>query len=296
VLEHKGHDARIAGNVVLLGGTGFLGRQLALVLRERGAAVRVLGSADIELTAQGAAAALADAWGADDALVFLSAITPDRGRGIDAFMANLRMAEAVCAAISASPPRHVVYLSSDAVYPFGDAPISECSAPSAPDLYGAMHWAREVMLGSVARGRLAVLRSTLLYGAGDPHNSYGPNRLRRMACNKGTITLFGAGEETRDHVTATDAAHIVAEVLAHGSTGLLNVASGRSVNYDDLARRIANLFDEPVEVTHTPRQNPVTHRHFDVTALRRAFPEFRFTNLDAGLRIAHEEMLAGRDA
>jgi hypothetical protein len=41
----------------------------------------------------------------------------------------------------------------------------------------------------------------------------------------------------------------------------------------------------------TPRQNPVTHRHFDTTALVKAFPTFAFEPLDAGLARAHRDML-----
>jgi hypothetical protein len=38
-----------------------------------------------------------------------------------------------------------------------------------------------------------------------------------------------------------------------------------------------------VPVTGTPRANPITHRHFDVTATMTAFPRFRYTDLDTGL-------------
>jgi len=296
MLTHKRDTPRVDGEVVVLGSTGFLGRQLLQQLSGQGVEVRGLGSSQVDLTAEGAAEKLDGVWGEGDALVFLSAITPDRGRGVDAFMANLRMARAVCAAVQATPPRHLVYISSDAVYPFGDGPISEGSPPCADDLYGAMHWAREVMLRSVAADRLAVLRSTLLFGTGDPHNSYGPNRLRRMARDKGEITLFGGGEETRDHVHVDDAARLLAEVLFHESVGLLNLASGNSVSYDALARQIADLFEPTVKVVHTPRQNPETHRHFDITALRRSFPKFVFTDLGPGLGKAHDDMIAAPDA
>ena len=47
-----------------------------------------------------------------------------------------------------------------------------------------------------------------------------------------------------------------------------------------------------VDVELTPRQNPITHRSFDITNLRKAFPQFGFTPLDDGLRQAHAGMLA----
>ena len=63
-----------------------------------------------------------------------------------------------------------------------------------------MHLVREVMLRSALTAPLAILRPTLLYGAADPHNGYGPNRFRRLAAAGQDIVLFGEGEEQRDHV------------------------------------------------------------------------------------------------
>ena len=37
-----------------------------------------------------------------------------------------------------------------------------------------MHLARELMLKATVKAPLAVVRSTLIYGEGDPHNGYDP--------------------------------------------------------------------------------------------------------------------------
>jgi nucleoside-diphosphate-sugar epimerase len=201
------------------------------------------------------------------------------------------MAANVCAALEKTPVAHIVYFSSDAVYPMDVARVTEASCAQPADLYGVMHLTREVMLRTSARAPVAVLRSTLVYGAGDTHNSYGPNRFRRMARTERHITLFGEGEEQRDHILVDDVAALAWQVLRHRSSGTLNLATGRSISYAELAREVAALFDGPIEVVGTPRQNPITHRHFDVTALRKAFPTFRFTLLEKGLAKAHREML-----
>jgi nucleoside-diphosphate-sugar epimerase len=135
-----------------------------------------------------------------------------------------------------------------------------------------------------------VLRSTLVYGAGDTHNSYGPNRFRRQAAQEGRITLGGGGEETRDHLFVEDVAELLGRVLAHRSRGLLNLATGRSHTFADVAAGVAAQFPEPVAVVTTPRTGPITHRAFDITRLLSAFPGFVFTPLEAGLARAH-----GRD-
>jgi UDP-glucose 4-epimerase len=69
----------------------------------------------------------------------------------------------------------------------------------------------------------------------------------------------------------------------HGSSGLLNLATGKSESFRTVAEIIAARAGRPAEIGSSPRQNPETHRHFDITNLLRAFPETRFKSLDDGL-------------
>jgi hypothetical protein len=51
---------------------------------------------------------------------------------------------------------------------------------------------------------------------------------------------------------------------------------------------------QDVEIATSPRANPITHRHFDVSALLSAFPGFRFTPLADGLARMAAETPAAR--
>lgn len=277
--------------VIVLGGRGFIGGALLAAFERAGIPALAPSSIELDLTAEGAGGRLAVLLRPTDALVVLAALTPDKGRGISPFLKNLAMGANICGAVEQVTPAHVVYLSSDAVYPLDIGLVSETSCAQPTDLYGVMHLAREIMVQASAKAPVAVLRPTLVYGATDTHNAYGPNRLRRMAHRDGRITLFGQGEEMRDHIAVDDVAALALLVLRHGSAGTLNLATGRSISYADLARKVAALFDKPIDIDGAPRQNPITHRHFDITALRRAFPTFVFTPLDDGLAKAHREML-----
>jgi nucleoside-diphosphate-sugar epimerase len=114
-----------------------------------------------------------------------------------------------------------------------------------------------------------------------------------MAEKDRKIVLGGKGEETRDHMLVDDAVAMIREVLRHRSHGLMNLASGQSATFDEVARLIAALYDPPAEVVHMAQQSAVTHRHFDPAIRRRAFPNFRFTPLAEGLRKTHRELLPG---
>jgi nucleoside-diphosphate-sugar epimerase len=291
MLTHHQPQPAAPARAVLIGGNGFLGRALARRLEAAGVPLLSLGSADIDLAAPGAGADLAARLRPDDAVVVLAALAPSRGRDIAAFVRNIEIARGVCDALTRQPVAHVVAISTDGVYDFGEGLVSEATAPATPDTYGTAHRAREVMFASVVKCPLCVLRPTMLFGDGDPHNSYGPNRFVRLAQKDGRITLGGGGEETRDHVWVEDAARLIEQVLRHRSSGLLNVATGVSISFDALARKVAALFKNDVPVVHTPRGSAITHRSFDPADTLKAFPAFRYTPRDEALRLAYAATL-----
>ncbi len=292
MLVHHSHPPAAPARVVVLGANGFIGRNLVRRLMRDGTPHLALGSSEIDLTQADAADRLVALLAPDDAVVMLAALTPDRGRDLATFLRNIDIARAVCLALERVPAAHVIYVSSDAVYPFGEGIVSEASAANPSDLYGTMHRTREVMVGASTKAPYAVLRPTLVYGGEDTHNSYGPNRFVRQALKEGKIVLGGGGEETRDHVFVDDVARVIDLVLRHRSAGVLNLATGRSLSFDAVARAIAGLFEAAPAVVYTPRTTPMTYRSFDVTAMLRAFPGVALTPLEAGLRPAYAALLA----
>lgn len=271
------------GRVIILGGSGFLGRNLAAKLAIYDINVVSIGSSDIDLTDPHAGNSLADRLRSDDAVVFMSAITPDKGRDSSAFVRNLAMGKAVLEAISAVRPRHLTYASSDAVYSFANAAISEGSLACPLDLYGAMHRAREISLAAESRTPLMILRFTAIFGVGDTHNSYGPNRFIYQALGAKKITIIGNGEETRDHLYINDAVEITCRAVLSGRVGILNVASGSSVSFRELSEQIAALCPG-TEIETSQRRSNITFRRFDTQSIAEAFPDFRATPIQEGLR------------
>jgi nucleoside-diphosphate-sugar epimerase len=292
MLSHAFSTPAKPNRVVVLGTGGFIGRRLRKLCETSGIEHCGLGSGDIDLAQASAGMQLAERLRPQDVLVFLAALTPDKGRDSGTLMRNLSMARCVCEAAGRVELAQLVYASSDAVYSFATSLISE-ETPAVPvDLYGVMHRTRELMLASEAKAPLAILRFTAVYGDGDTHNSDGPNRFVRQAREEGRIALFGEGEETRDHLHIGDAAEVIGKVVVHRSAGLLNVATGRSETFRHVADLIAARAGHPVKVIPSLRQNPPTHRHFDTTNLIRAFPAMHFKSIEEGLPAS----LAGTEA
>jgi nucleoside-diphosphate-sugar epimerase len=287
VLEHLNPVRKAPSRVVIIGAGGFVGGAIGDQLAADKVPMLALTRKELDLLKPQASATLQRLLRADDSVVFVSALAPTRNNAM--LIDNLRMAEAICAALSAQPVAQLVYISSDAVYADDANPVTERSCQQPSSLHGAMHLAREIMLRATLKLPLAILRPTLIYGTKDPHNGYGPNRFRRLAAKGEAITLFGEGEEKRDHVHVDDVAALVGAVLQHRSTGALNIATGRSASFREVAEMIAALSSRSVEIRGTPRQNPITHRHFDITDCLKAFPEFHCISLRDGLaRVAKE--------
>lgn len=263
-------------------GAGFVGGAIAAALTQRGGSVLALRR-EFDLLSADAATRLADLLRPDDAVVAVAAKAPVKNVGM--LVDCVRMAGAIVAAVEATKPAHMLYVSSDAVYADAPLPLTE-AAPLLPTaLHGHMHVVREAMFAA-AGVPLAILRPTLIYGAADPHNGYGPNRFARLAKAGQPIALFGEGEERRDHIAVEDVAELAAGLLMRRSTGALNAATGRVASFREIALSIAALVPHSVAVTGTVRVGEMPHggyRPFDPAGIARAFPDFRFTPLEAGL-------------
>ena len=290
MLHHLELSTKAPARVVVLGAGGFVGRTTVDLLTARDIATLPLGRMEVDLLAADAKVRLMNLLRSDDVLIITSAKAPCRDN--EMLADNIRMMATVCFALEQKPVAHVVYISSDAVYRDSEKPITELSCAEPSSLHGAMHLAREIMLRSAVKTPLAVLRPSLLYGAGDPHNGYGPNRFRRIAAEGREIVLFGEGEERRDHVLIDDLAELIYRVITHLSQGILNIATGDVHSFRTIAEKIAAMVSKPVAVRSGLRQGPMPHggyRPFDISGCRKAFPDFRYTPLADGLVKAQKE-------
>jgi UDP-glucose 4-epimerase len=290
VLTHGNAIATPPRRVVVCGAAGFVGNAIASRCEHDGVTVLRLTRREVDLLSSGAAGRLAGLLRDGDVFVAAAALAPCRTAAM--LRDNMIMAAAMVEACAAVELAQVINISSDAVYADSTLPLTEAS-PRAPDsLHGAMHLAREIMFGTVVAALLATLRPTLIYGAADPHNGYGPNRFRRLAALGEPIVLFGKGEEQRDHVLIDDVAELALRVIARRSRGAVNIATGRTASFREIAEMCAALSGNAVPIVETPRHGPMPHngyRAFDPDACRSAFPDFRFVPLADGLAKAQRD-------
>lgn len=293
MLKHLNSTSKAPQRLVVIGAAGFVGKAVAARMERDGVSVLRITRDQVDLSAADAGARLAALFRTGDAVVAAAARAPCKNA--DMLIENMVMVRAMAQALSSVDVTHVVNISSDAVYADSPAPLNENSCASPGSLHGVMHLAREVMLRSEVKAPFVSLRPSLLYGAGDPHNGYGPNRFRRLAAKGQEIVLFGNGEERRDHIFIDDVAELVAQVLYRRSEGTLNVATGTVHSFREIADKVVALSGQPVAIRATPRSGPMPHngyRPFETATCRKAFPDFRYTPLEDGLARAQRDMEA----
>ena len=269
--------------VVVFGASGFIGKAIVSQLTKDNISVLSLSSKEVDLFNHQSIEKISTLVKPTDSVILLSALTPDKGKDIATFNKNIAMMANLVAALKMSGCAHFVYFSSDAVYSSQSDYVNE-NTPAAPeDLYGLMHRTREIM-GKELTAPYLILRPTLVYGDGDTHNAYGPNRFLRSALSSGKISLFGGGEELRDHIAVEDIAELVILCLQDKAQGILNLATGNSTSFFEVATLVKSKLPLNVQIEKFARQTPIWHRHFDITNLIKRFPKLQFQELTTYLK------------
>jgi nucleoside-diphosphate-sugar epimerase len=170
-------------------------------------------------------------------------------------------------------------------------PIAE-DHPQDPDSpYGASKLAEEKMClvyNKLYGMRNVALRYFNVYGKRQRFDAYGnviPIFAEHMLRHE-SVTIFGDGEQTRDFVNVTDVAHAnYSAALSPDAAGPFNTGSGTRISINDLAKMMADVTGEPVDIQWgAPRPGDVRDSLAAVGAAERAFGFRPSVALEAGMR------------
>lgn len=285
--EHLNSAPEAPERLVVVGAGGFVGSSIVEAAMAHDIEVLPLRRSDVDLLADGSGASLRPILRPGDAVAFVSALAPCKDYLM--FEQNIRMVKNAIDGFLEQPPDYILNISSDAVYSDSMEPLTEKSPKAPENLHGQMHVARETMLtASLAQTPLGSLRPTLIYGADDPHNGYGPNRFRRQAQAGEDIPLFGNGEERRDHVSVLDVAELAIRMIRHRTTGALNATTGRLATFHELAEMAIRFAGTGSKIQTLPRTGRMPHngyRAFVPAEVHRLFPDFAFRELEHGFAL-----------
>jgi nucleoside-diphosphate-sugar epimerase len=268
---------------LIFGSNGFLANELKNKLKNKTKNFYFISSKNINLTNLTSSKKLLK-FKSTYNIVFFSAITPDKGNDDNTFIKNILMINNFFKFFDVKKINHFIYISSDAVYNLNDKLINENTSPQPNDLYGLMHLTREKIISSkILNTNLLILRLTMVYGKGDTHNSYGPNRFLRELKKDKKITLFGKGLDERDFIFVDDVIKIIIKSLNAKFYGIYNIASGFSYSFYQIAKLIFRVNFYKENILYIKNSNSITKRKFNINKLVKDF-HFKTKALKDGLK------------
>lgn len=271
----------IPERVVILGAGGFISNALEELLIKSKIQYLVYKRNDLDLAKNDSVSVLVNNLKTTDVVIFIAAKAPVKDE--DMLILNLNIGKTICEALKKVKVKHLIYVSSDAVYADSPTPLTEASLTSPESLHGMMHLTREIMLKNVYDGPLCIIRPTLIYGPKDPHNGYGPNKFIRLAKSNIDVEIFGNGEEKRDHVFIDDLASIILMIILNQAIGVLNVATGKLLSFLNIVETTIDQLESKSKIIRIPRKSEMPHngyRAFDISNFKKVFPEFEYRNFE----------------
>jgi UDP-glucose 4-epimerase len=197
--------------------------------------------------------------------------------------ANLADAIARC-----EVPR-VAVCSSMAVYGSQVPPFDEKLTPQPEDPYGAAKAALEVdvrAMGDVFGTSWCIFR---------PHNVYGPRQnladpyrnvvaiFMRQALAGEPLTVFGDGLQVRAFSFIDDVSRALADITMSGHQGIVNVGGEEPTTILDLALRVKDATGSSSEIVHLPPRHEVRDAFCSHDVLRSLAGGWEPTRMDAGI-------------
>ena len=267
--------------VVVVGCNGFIGSSVIKALSNLGIENLGIAKEDYNLLEEYTSSKLNKILKEDDQIVFTSAIAPSKSA--QDVRKSIKMAEVFCNSISELNIKQVILISSDSVYGDKSGLFNELSSCDPNSFHGLAQLSREVVLRNSSIKNLAILRVCAVYGEGDTHNGYGPNRFINQIRNSEGIKVFGEGLNFRDHIHIDDVVNLIIRSLKNNLSGTLNVVSGKSYSFRDVAEKCREIFNPQAEIYNSGSEGEIVMKSFDNSRISETFPDFTAIDLLSGL-------------
>ena len=270
--------------LVIFGKNGFIAKELILKLKKKKIFFKAFSKKELNLEQKSSIKKIKNFVKKDSIVIFISAIAPCKNL-ID-LEKNKKMALNLIQGLLGKKIKQLIYISSDAVYSDTKKKITEFSKCKPSSIHGKMHLFREKILFKFFEKKLTILRPTLIYGKGDTHNSYGPNKFLRLIKEKKNIKLFGKGEELRDHISIDDVVNFIILSLGKNLNEKINLVTGKTISFFNIAKLCIKR-GKNCKIIFVKRNGPMPHnglRKFDNKKIKNIFKNYTYQNIKTYIR------------
>ena len=104
---------------------------------------------------------------------------------------------------------------------------------------------------------------------------------------KKNITIFGNGEEKRDHIYIEDVIYIIMECLTKKGKGIINVVTGQVSSFRKIAKLVNKITKNKKIIKKLKRNGPMPHngyRPFNNSLLKRKFTGLKIRKIESGIQ------------
>lgn len=284
-------------NLIILGGTGFVGEYLVRELSRSGknricavyysplsARERIAGVKYRRLDLRHPGSRLAMLLRDADVLVLLT--QPDRlmtGNVLKALAGSKRL-------------KKIVFVSTILVYSDRRSPQNENSVPKPVTDYEIGKLEEEKLYTEFARDRglkLVITRLANVYG--DIKNRGIVSHMLHALISSKPLTVNDKGGQIRDYIYVEDAARLLHLVIDHDQKckfEIINICSGKGISVMDLLMRIERIARSHIDFNHGPAIKEKRSVIGDDAKFRRTFRRSVKYAIDAGLEKAYKNYLS----
>ncbi len=151
--------------------------------------------------------------------------------------------------------KKIIFASSAAVYGNSkEIPIKENSVTSPVSPYGESKLAAEKIIQDTCKQNdisYVILRMFNVYGKGQNDQYAGViTKFMQNILQKRPVVIYGDGKQTRDFVSINDVINAFECSILSKKNGTYNIASGKSVSINELAKIIFDVFGKKLDVTN----------------------------------------------
>ena len=284
-------------NVILLGHTGFIGRNIYKTLVSAGVNNLIgISTDEIDLTAEKGHEALLKYLSPDCIVIMCSGIKKQLGDNLKSFEKNMTIVNNFMMAASKVHPQKIIFFSSASVY--GEdvdhhGAISEETPVQPRTYYGIAKYTAERLLKKLCadmQTQLVILRPPLIYGRDDISRGYGPTGFMYKAVNNEELTIWGDGSEFREFIYVDDVGKIVNLLINSDYSGILNLVSGKSYTYKQILDSLNKIAGKNIKVVSRQRTKEKVNQHYSNELIHNVLGDFKFTSLEDGLRKMHRSI------